>query len=191
MIGKKKIVLNQYRFKNIAILVISIILAIIILRSEVFHGYLLHLGKFEYVGAFVAGFFFVSTFTIVPTTIVLFILAETLPVWSIALIAGIGAMLGDLTIFQFFRNNNTDKEILSLFNKMGGKNILHLLHTKHLRWTMLFVGALIIISPLPDELGVSLMGISKLKTRYFLALSYILNTMGIYLLLSAAILIKW
>jgi len=47
------------------------------------------------------------------------------------------------------------------------------------------VGALIIISPLPDELGVSLMGISKLKWYRFLLLSFTLNTLGIFFLLSA------
>jgi uncharacterized membrane protein YdjX (TVP38/TMEM64 family) len=186
----KKKALNGYRFKNLTLLVISIIFAYFLFRNEALHGYLLHLGKYEYIGAFVSGLFFVSTFTIVPASIVLFILAETLPVWSIAFIAGAGAMLGDLTIFQFFRNDETDKEIFALFKQMGGRNLLHLLQTKHLRWTIPFIGALIIISPLPDELGVSLMGLSKLKVQYFLVLSYILNTIGVFLLLSASVIIK-
>jgi hypothetical protein len=190
MIRKKKKTINGYRYKNLTLLFLSVIVALVVFRNESFHTYLLHLGTFEYIGAFLAGLFFVSTFTIAPASIVLFILAETLPIWSIAFVAGTGAMLGDFIIFQFFRNNETDKEIFALFKQMGGKNLLHLLHTKHLRWTMPLIGALIIISPLPDELGVSLMGISKLKIYSFLAISYILNTIGIFILLSASIFIK-
>jgi hypothetical protein len=187
---QKRKVRNGYKYKNLTFLFVSILVAFFLFRNEAFHQYFLNLGALEYLGAFLSGFFFVSTFTIAPASILLFILAESLPIIPVALIAGIGAMAGDLTIFQFFKNDETDKEIIMLFKEMGGKSILHLLNSKHLRWTWPFIGALIIISPLPDEIGVSLMGISKLPTWYFLVLSYVLNTIGIFLLLSASFWIK-
>ena len=108
--NKKKLTphkkINGYKFKNLTFLLISFILAIYMVRNEVLHEYLLHLGNLEYIGAFFAGFFFVSTFTIAPASIVLYILTDSLPVWSIALVAGFGAVLGDTTIFQYIRQTN-------------------------------------------------------------------------------------
>ena len=51
------------------------------------------------------------------------------------------------------------------------------------------IGAIIIASPLPDELGVSLMGMSQMKASRFILLSYILNSIGIFLVVSASLLI--
>jgi len=44
---------------------------------------------------------------------------------------------------------------------------------------------------LPDELGVGLMGISKLKTYQFIILSYVLNSIGIILVISATYIFKY
>jgi len=36
-----------------------------------------------------------------------------------------------------------------------------------------------VISPLPDELGLAMMGLSKMKTSLFIPISFILNSLGI------------
>jgi len=41
------------------------------------------------------------------------------------------------------------------------------------------IAYLIIASPLPDELGVALLGTTKQKTKEFLILSYFMNFLGI------------
>ena len=46
--------------------------------SKGFHSFLLHLGNFGYIGAFIAGILFVSTFTVATSALVLLVLAETL-----------------------------------------------------------------------------------------------------------------
>ena len=50
---------------------------------------------------------------------------------------------------------------------------------KHFRWLTLLAGALLIASPLPDELGIALLGFSKVSTRYFAILSFVFNFLGI------------
>ena len=52
------------------------------------------------------------------------------------------------------------------------------------------IGAIIIASPFPDEIGVSLMGISKMKTYQFILISFLLNAIGIFLVVSASLVIK-
>jgi hypothetical protein len=52
------------------------------------------------------------------------------------------------------------------------------------------IGAIIIASPLPDEVGISLMGLSKISTPKFIFISYILNSIGLFLIISASVVIK-
>jgi hypothetical protein len=187
---KRKRTPFKRRYSHYFFLAFSFILSIIILRDVTFHSYLLHLGGFGFVGAIIAGMFFVSTFTVAPATIVLFILSETHPFWMISIFAGFGATFGDFTIFQIIRENELIEDLMDIFRYFGGRKVAHVLHSRSLRWTLPFIGALLIASPLPDELGVSIMGISKLKTSKFLVLSYSLNTIGIAILLSMSFFIK-
>ena len=130
-----------------------------------------------------AGILFVSTFTVAIGSVILLILAESLSVIEIALIAGLGAVIGDIFIFKFIRSRGFIEEIESIYKYFGGHKISHLIHTKYFSWTLPVLGALIIASPLPDELGVSLMGISKMKTNEFVLLSFVLNSLGIFFVL--------
>ena len=41
------------------------------------------------------------------------------------------------------------------------------------------IAAIIIASPLPDEIGAAIFGALKVKTKYFLVISYTLNFLGI------------
>lgn len=154
-----------------------------------FHSFLLDLGNFGYMGAFFAGMLLVSTFTVTTGAIVLLVLAETLSPIEIGIVAGFGAVIGDLTIFHFIKDNLLG-EITPIYNKMGGRHISAVLHTRYFSWTLPVLGAFIIASPFPDEIGVSLMGIAKMKTYQFLILSFILNAIGISLTLGASLIIK-
>ncbi|KKW19382.1 MAG: hypothetical protein UY63_C0015G0023, partial [Parcubacteria group bacterium GW2011_GWA2_51_10] len=54
------------------------------------------------------------------------------------------------------------------------------------RWAIPFVGALIIASPLPDELGITLMGVSKMRASSLVAISYVMNSLGIAVIAAIA-----
>jgi len=47
-------------------------------------------------------------------------------------------------------------------------------------------GAVIIASPFPDELGVTLLGLSRVRNIHFLVVTYLLNTIGIFLIVLLA-----
>ena len=182
--------LNNYRYKNLTYLFISLLLAFFLINSGFFHRFLFQLGSLGYIGAFFGGVLFVSTFTVAIGSVILIILAETLSPIEIGLIGGLGAVVGDLTIFHFIRNTGLKSEINHFFEFFGGDKISHLLHTKYFSWTLPVIGALIIASPLPDELGVSLMGISRMKLINFLFISFLLNSFGIVLAITAAVSIR-
>jgi len=181
---------HKWKYKNLTVAFLSIILAIFLFRSEAFHSFLLHLGSFGYIGAFIAGMLFVSTFTVATSALILLILAETLSPIEIGLIAGLGAVVGDMLIFKLVKDNLA-AEIVDVYNHVDHKKHLKkLFHTKYFSWSLPVIGALIIASPLPDEIGVSLMGISKMGTTKFLILSFVLNSIGIFLVISASAFIK-
>jgi len=182
--------LKHWKYKNLTFLLLSLVLAFIVFRNETLHGFLLHLGNYGYVGAFLAGILFVSTFTVAIGAIILLALAETLSPIEIGIIAGLGAVVGDFAIFRFVKDDLAS-EVNQIYNKIDGNHHLKkVFHTKYFSWTLPVIGAVIIASPLPDEVGVSLMGISKLKTYQFLLISFILNAIGIFLVVSASTIIK-
>jgi len=177
---------KSYKYKNFTFLALSLLLTIFLIQNKTFHALLFHLGTFGYLGAFIGGALFVSTFTVSIGTAILLILAENYSPVFLGIIAGLGAVAGDLTIFQFVHSRGFVEEVKHLFEFFGSDKIHHLLHTKYFSWTLPVVGALIIASPLPDELGVSLMGISRMKPYQFILLSFGLNSLGIFLILTAS-----
>lgn len=181
---------KDYKYKNLSFLLLSILFAAGISRFESFHQFLLHLGTFGYISIFFAGFLFVSTFTVSTGIVILLILAELYSPFEIGLVAGAGAVFGDVVIFKFVKDRLAD-ELQDYYDILDRKHTLQkIFKSKYFRWTPPVIGAIIIASPLPDELGVSLMGISKMKTYQFLLLSFILNAIGIFLVISASLVIK-
>lgn len=173
---------RQHKYTNLALVGIGLGIALVLSRIESLHTLLLHVGNLGYIGAFIGGMLFVSTFTVATGSLILFYLAETLSPVEIGLIAGAGAVAGDLIIFRFVKDDLVS-ELTDLYHHFGGRHFSHLLHTPYFRWTLPVIGALIIASPLPDEVGVSLMGISKMSTLKFILISFLLNSAGIYIVI--------
>lgn len=181
---------NKFHYKNLTLLFLSLVFAVFVSRYEPFHEFLLHLGNFGYVGAFIAGILFVSTFTVATGAVILLVLAERLSAIELGIIAGAGAVVGDFTIFRLIKDTLIT-ELSLVYNKIDhDHHVIKLLHTNYFSWSLPVVGALIIASPFPDEIGVTLMGISKMKTYKFLLVSFVLNAIGIFLVVSASTIIK-
>ncbi len=169
--------------------VISVIFALWITRFEEFHTFLLRLGDWGYIGAFFAGFLFVSTFTVATGFVILLVMAESLNVLELAFIASLGGVLGDLIIFRFVKDGLV-KEIAPIYKSLGGNQVNRVLNTKYFSWSFPVIGAVIMASPFPDELGVSLLGLTRLKTYQFMIISFGLNVIGIVMLITASGFVK-
>jgi len=181
---------QQLKYKNLVFFFISLVIAIFLFKLQVVHSFLLNLGSIGYFGAFIGGMLFVSTFTVATGALILMTLAETLSPIEIGIIAGLGAVIGDFIIFRFVKNNLSN-ELEEIYNKIDSRqHLVKILHTKYFSWTLPVIGAIIIASPFPDEIGVSLMGISKMKIHHFLLTSFVLNAIGIFLVISAGLIIK-
>lgn len=176
------------RRKNLVILVASIVAAAWLSRQEFFHVGLLSLGNLGYLGGFLGGLFFASSFTVAFSVVILATLAEELSPVSLSLLAGLGAMLGDFLVLRLFREE-INKDLAPIYDQLGGGHLSKLLHTKYFSWTLPILGAVIIASPLPDEIGINLLAVGRMPTRKFLLLSYCLNTVGILIITTAGALL--
>lgn len=176
------------KYHALLITLTGIAVAIILSQTPQFHSSIISLAGLSYIGALILGIFFVSTFTVATSIIALVYLSEALNPLYIAFFAGTGALIGDYLIFRFVRNSLTS-ELQALLDKIPyfrRHHLTKLIHHKHLAWFMPFIGALIIASPFPDEVGVSLLGVSKINPWRFAFVSFVLNAGGIYILLILA-----
>ena len=102
--NKENIFTKLWKFKNTFLLLFSIIFIAFLIEIPAIQKLIYDIGEFRYLGVFLAGVFFVSTFTVVPAGIVLFFLAESLNPFYIAIVAGLGGVFGDYLIFRFLKD---------------------------------------------------------------------------------------
>jgi uncharacterized membrane protein YdjX (TVP38/TMEM64 family) len=176
---------ENWRYKNTAFLILSLILLYYLAKTPLVDTLIRQVGDMGYVGAFVTGIFFVSTFTVAPAVIVLFKLADVLHPVEVALLAGMGAMAGDFIIFRFVKDK-VFEELAPLFRKLHTAKTRRLFKTPYFAWFMPVIGAFLIASPFPDEIGVSMLGLSKIRPWQFFLVTFALNAVGIFIVVTVA-----
>lgn len=174
---------KKWKYPYLTAVLISVLIAIILGQNEAFKDWLLGLGSFEYIGALLAGMLFVSSFTVPISIVVIGIMTQNIHPMALGLIGGVGAVMGDYLVFRVVRSN-IQQELAMLFGKEATSHLKALLHSKYIAWTLPIIGVFIIASPLPDELGVSLLGLSKMSEARFILISYISNAVGILMIAS-------
>ena len=176
---------HHTKYRNIILFVVGFIVAILLFRIPSFLLFIQSIGGLGYLGAFIAGLLFVSTFTVAMSSIILATLSQSLPVPLVILVAGIGAVIGDLLIFRFIKDNVAD-DIMPIYNKLVNRShIRKIIHTKYFSWTLPVMGTLILASPLPDELGISLLSLSQIRIMRFLLISWVSHTLGMSIMVGA------
>lgn len=156
-----------------AIVGLSVLLAWLLATSSFVHALMALTPEWELIGSFINGFFFTSVFTIAPSTVIFAEFARTYALIPTALAGGLGAMCGDFIIFSLVRREARQRV------RKATKGMKWLRRYRRWSWLMWVSGGIIIASPLPDELGVAMIGISSLTTPRFLELSFVMNTLGI------------
>ena len=179
--------LFKFKYPKILLLLVMIVLSYFIFRNPSISDYLSHLGGLGYLGIFIGGILFAFGFT-APFSVGLFISLNPSNIWIAGIIGGLGALISDLLIFKLIkfsfidefnrlRNTKTLKKIGRLIQKSIGEKIKVYL--------MYALAGILIASPLPDEAGVIMLaGLTKINFKVLAIISFILNTLGIILILS-------
>jgi hypothetical protein len=176
---------RRHLWQDVLIIAASIALAWAIIHYEWVQALLAVVGGGTLVASFVAGMFFTSVTTTAPAIAVLGELALQEHPLFVALVGGAGAVVGDYIIFAFVRDRVSD-DIAYLLKRTGTPRVFKIFRRRTFRRLLPFLGGLIIASPLPDELGLTLLGLAHMRTSRFILLSYAFNTVGIFLIGLAA-----
>jgi len=175
----------HFHYPKISILALLIMLAYVVFRNPYVQDFVSSLGALEYIGVFIAGIFFTFGFT-APFASGFFIVLNPSNPLFVAILGGIGAMLGDLLIFSLIRFSFIDEfkrlEKATIIKGIRNEMKLHFNHRARL-YLLFALAGLIIASPLPDEAGVIMLaGLTNIKPRVMAIISFIFNTLGIFIL---------
>lgn len=177
----------KFRYPKIAGFIISVIFAYIIFSNPYVNSFIAGLGDLGYLGSLIAGILYTFGFTS-PFSAGFFIDLNPSNIILTGIIAGFGALIGDMFIFEMIRfsfedefkrlrNTGIIKNLNLFFRNLLGKRINSAVSY--------IIAAIFISSPLPDEAGITLIaGLTKIKLRAMAAISFILNTIGILILFS-------
>src|SRR3989344_4987292 len=169
---------NSNVLRDFGMVILSVLVSFILVKTGVLEDIFASTQELKFIGSFVAGMFFVSIFTAAPAIVVLAEVVKSNPILEVAFMGGVGALVGDLIIFRFVKDRVT-RDFMYLVKKSKSERLKSIFRLKLFRWLMSFIGALIVASPFPDEIGLAMMGISKMKTSLFIPLSFLLNFSGI------------
>jgi len=176
---------HRWKYPNITLLIVSLAATVFLLSNGFLDHLTTGLGTLGYLGVFVTGFFFVSTFTIAPAAAILFQFAQILDPLPVAVIGGLGAAIGDYIAYRFIRDR-LFAELNPLLRALHLYRQINILHSRYFAWLAPVIGAAIVASPLPDEIGLSLLGLKKINFSRFIVLAFLLNSLGMYIIALAA-----
>lgn len=177
----------KIKYPKLVLFVLSIVIAIALFNqgnnSSVFQDFIL---SFGFIGIFLGGFFYSYGFTSAPATAVLLVFANDYNLILAVLIGSTGALISDVLIFKFVRYSFMD-EINNLKKEKSIKKIekqsKKFFGVNH-KYITYFISSFLIASPLPTEIGVSMMAsIKKISLSRFMIIAYLLHTLGILMIL--------
>lgn len=176
---------QKLEYKHTTLLLASLLVFVLALDTAIFTTSLGAVIELGYLGAFIAGVFFPSLFTFAPASTVIILLATSgLNPMAVALIAAAGAMSGDFIILRFVEEK-VAYELKPIAIRFGIPQVINYLQDrKPTNWLVRATGAFVIASPLPDEVGIGLLGIGRIGTAGFFAVCYVLNAAGILALVA-------
>lgn len=174
-----------YEYKHTTIAIIAIVLFVALIDSALFVSVFRLLDEAGYISGLVAGLLSVSFFTAAPALLLVVELAQHLNPWLLALLVAIGSVVGDWLILKFFEER-IFTELRPIFTKLRLPQLKKRLNRPSTRWVLALTGALFISSPLPDEIGLALMGISRYNRFKILVICFVLNFIGAFVVINAA-----
>lgn len=173
--------LRKLLFKT-GLFIISISIAWWIIKNGFVHDLIDKVLPIQFLAEFIAGMFYTSFLTSPISVAMLLVIAESNNPIMIALLGGLGAACTDFLIVKFFRNNS--KDVNDFSKQLQFERVYKFLKIYNIDFLIPILGAVIIASPLPDELGLLMLGASKLKYRELFVLTFILNTAGILVIVA-------
>ncbi len=182
-----KILLKKIRYPKLILLILSIFIGYLIYKDG--NNFYFHqiLKQLDYLGTFIAGFFFVYGFTTSASIASMLVLSPFQNFWLASFTALTGAMVGNFFVFRFMRISITNE-----LDDLSKNKLLKITISKLRNYTPFFVRSYIIpafagfiaATPLPDELAVALLSWSRnTSITIFSIVTFIINVFGIFIIM--------
>jgi len=178
--------LFRLKYPKTFFLCLCIILSYLFFSQPLGKNFLFSLGLDGYLGAFIAGLFFSFGFT-TPFAIGAFIILSPKNILLASIAGSLGSVISNLILFGIIKNSFAD-EFNKFMKSIPVKKLNHLTLTigKRTKHYLLYAFAgLVIASPLPDEVGVTMLtGLSHIKAFPLAVISFFCHFIGIFIFLS-------
>ncbi len=184
----KRIVRHMFKFRypKLELLILSILVAYVIFKFTNISESVSGLENYKYVGAFIAGILYSFGFS-AAFAVAFFTTISGLNIFIASILGGLGSLLTDMTIFTIIKFSFMDEfnrikktRPFLLIEKLMEKD----LNSRTRRVLLYTIAGFVIASPLPDEIGVTMLsGLTNIKPKAMVIVSIILNTLGIFTIL--------
>lgn len=175
-----------FKYPKLFIMILMILISYFIFSNPAVSEQIKLLSDFGYAGTFFAGILTVFGFT-APLGFGLLIDLNISNIWIGTIIGGIGATVGDLLIFKTIKFSFMD-EFEELERTGAIKKIREIVKkNKHIlikHYLLYIFAGIVIATPLPDELGVSMLaGLTTIKPLKFMIISFLLHAAAVFVFL--------
>ena len=175
----------RHFFKDSFILIGGIFVAVLLVQLGSVERFIEATRNFQIFTSIVGGMFFTSVLTIAPASVALVAISQSMPGFLVAFWGACGAAIVDYILLSFVRNG-VERDVEGLMKPALRRKVISLFHFGFLKWVVIVLGAFMIMSPLPDEIGIALLGFSKIRPRHLFLLTFVLHFFGIWALVSVA-----
>lgn len=175
----------HFKYRKLLLLCVVSVFAYLIFRNPNVQEFVSSLGELEYLGVFIAGILFTFGFT-TPLAIGFFVILNPSNPLLVAIVGGMGAVIGDLLIFSLIRFSFMDEfrrlERTRVIRMMRNEMNVHL-GRKFRLYLLYALAGFVIASPLPDEVGVTMLaGFTNIKPKIIIIISFLFNSLGILIM---------
>ncbi|MCW1301088.1 MAG: hypothetical protein QW507_00525 [Candidatus Nanoarchaeia archaeon] len=191
-----------FQYKSIILFIAFLIISFHIISNPMIEKAVIGFcERFSYFTAFIAGLLYASFVTIPLSIVLIYDVARFLHPVMIGIIGGVGSMLADVLVFQFFKLSiipeikllaTTLKERSGRARRLFEYVKLSESMRKNALWIQKFaplIAAFIISSPLPDELAIFFLAAVEYDMRKLMVLTFVLNSIGIVSIASISLLL--
>ncbi len=178
--------LFHFRYPKLFLLLLSMVLAYYLFKQPVILNWISGLNNLGYFGSFIAGLLLPTGFSSV-LGVGFFLTAKLENLFLAVLIGGVGCMIADLLIFKLIKISFASElkqlektKIIHKIEKIVNKNK----HILILHYLLYIFAGIILATPLPDEVGVSMLaGLTTIRPFKLAIISLLIHSTSIYLML--------
>ncbi len=173
----------RFEYKHTSITIIVMLLTVLLLNTALVTAVLEWFKNVGLLGGFIGGIMSVSMFTTAPAIVLIVAVAQHVNTLQLVVVASIGSVIGDWLIIKFLEDE-VAAELKPILRKYHILPLIRKFQRSKARWVATAIGAAVLALPLPDEFGIALMDIGKLKRKHLLLICFVLNFLGLLALVT-------